>query len=108
MALCCTSAYLEGVSRHGASWTPAQAKGGRSPLGSRRFRQGVVNRIYQSHMQPGDEIEVTGIYRNNFDHSLNTKHGFPVFATMLEANYIERRADKFNRVCAFQLRRSNA
>ncbi len=48
--------------------------------------------------QPGDEVEVTGIYLNRFDLSLNNKHGFPVFATVLEANYIERRADKFSKV----------
>ena len=33
---------------------------------------------------------MTGIYRNNFDASLNTKNGFPVFSTILEANYISR------------------
>jgi DNA replication licensing factor MCM2 len=35
---------------------------------------------------PGEEIEVIGVYRNNFDASLNTKNGFPVFATIIEAN----------------------
>jgi DNA replication licensing factor MCM2 len=35
---------------------------------------------------PGEEIEVIGIYRNNFDAALNTKNGFPVFATIIEAN----------------------
>jgi len=38
--------------------------------------------------RPGEEVEVTGIYRNNFDASLNTRHGFPVFATVIEANYV--------------------
>ncbi len=33
---------------------------------------------------------MTGIYRNNFDSSSNTKNGFPVFSTILEANYISR------------------
>ncbi len=42
---------------------------------------------------PGEEIEVTGIYRNNFDASLNTKHGFPVFATIVEANCISKKED---------------
>ncbi len=27
---------------------------------------------------------VTGIYRNSFDAALNTKNGFPVFATIIE------------------------
>ena len=40
--------------------------------------------------------EVTGIYSNNFDLSLNTKNGFPVFATVVEANYITKKQDLFS------------
>lgn len=43
--------------------------------------------------RPGEEIEVTGIFTNNFDTSLNSKHGFPVFATVLEAVYVEKQGD---------------
>lgn len=39
--------------------------------------------------------EVTGIYRNNFDTSLNVKNGFPVFSTVLEANHINKKEDLF-------------
>ena len=45
--------------------------------------------------KPGEEIEVTGIYRNNFDVSLNIKNGFPVFSTIIEANHINRKEDLF-------------
>ncbi|KAI9137071.1 MCM-domain-containing protein [Paraphysoderma sedebokerense] len=45
--------------------------------------------------RPGEEIEVIGIYRNNFDRSLNLKNGFPVFATVLEANHISKKEDMF-------------
>lgn len=38
--------------------------------------------------KPGDEIEVTGIYSNNFDGALNYKQGFPVFNTLIQANHI--------------------
>ncbi|CAI5438107.1 unnamed protein product [Caenorhabditis angaria] len=38
--------------------------------------------------KPGDEIEVTGVYTNNFDGSLNYKQGFPVFNTIIHANHI--------------------
>ncbi|EGT57247.1 CBN-MCM-2 protein [Caenorhabditis brenneri] len=38
--------------------------------------------------KPGDEIEVTGVYTNNFDGSLNYKQGFPVFNTLIQANHI--------------------
>ncbi len=50
--------------------------------------------------KPGEEVEITGVYRNNFDASLNTKNGFPVFATVLEANHIAKRDDAFS---AFRL-----
>ncbi|GAV82593.1 MCM domain-containing protein/MCM2_N domain-containing protein [Cephalotus follicularis] len=46
--------------------------------------------------RPGEEIEVTGIYTNNFDLSLNTKNGFPVFATVVEANYVTKKQDLFS------------
>uniref|UniRef100_H2YWS1 DNA replication licensing factor MCM2 n=1 Tax=Ciona savignyi TaxID=51511 RepID=H2YWS1_CIOSA len=42
---------------------------------------------------PGDE-EITGIYTNNYNGSLNTKNGFPVFSTVIMANYVERNDDK--------------
>ena len=51
-------------------------------------------------VKPGDEVDVTGIYRNNFDAALNTKNGFPVFATVLEANHIAKRDDAY---AAFRL-----
>lgn len=38
--------------------------------------------------KPGDEIEVTGVYTNNYDGSLNTDQGFPVFATVILANHL--------------------
>jgi DNA replication licensing factor MCM2 len=43
---------------------------------------------------------VTGIYRNNFDASLNSKNGFPVFSTIIEANHINKKEDLF---AAFRL-----
>lgn len=43
---------------------------------------------------------MTGIYRNNFDVSLNVKNGFPVFSTVLEANHINKKEDQFS---AFRL-----
>ena len=41
--------------------------------------------------QPGDEVELTGVYTNNYDGSLNTAQGFPVFATVIMANHILRK-----------------
>eukprot|EP00741_Cyanophora_paradoxa_P011238 tig00020554_g10857.t1 len=42
--------------------------------------------------RPGEQIEVTGVYTNNFDASLNKKNGFPVFSTVIEANHIESKS----------------
>lgn len=41
--------------------------------------------------KPGDDIEVTGVYTNNYDGSLNTNQGFPVFATVIMANHIAKK-----------------
>ena len=40
--------------------------------------------------------EVTRVYTHNFDLSLNTKNGFPVFATVVEANYVTKKQDLFS------------
>ncbi len=37
---------------------------------------------------------MTGIYHNNYDGSLNTANGFPVFATVIQANHISKNDDK--------------
>jgi len=34
------------------------------------------------------------VYTNNYDGSLNTANGFPVFATLVEANYISKKDDR--------------
>ncbi len=44
--------------------------------------------------RPGEEVEVTGVFTNNFDSALNTRNGFPVFRTVVEANYVGKRHDK--------------
>ncbi|KAI6383626.1 MCM DNA helicase complex subunit [Pyricularia grisea] len=44
--------------------------------------------------KPGEEIEVTGTYRNNYDAQLNNRNGFPVFATILEANNVVKAHDQ--------------
>ena len=43
--------------------------------------------------RPGDEVEITGIYTNRYDYQLNVKHGFPIFFTVIEANYVRRVAE---------------
>lgn len=38
--------------------------------------------------------ELTGIYHNNYDGSLNTANGFPVFATIILANHVAKKDNK--------------
>ena len=45
--------------------------------------------------RPGDEIEVCGIYTQSVDFALNAVNGFPVFSTMVEANYVYKSNDAF-------------
>lgn len=42
---------------------------------------------------PGWCPVLAGIYTNNFSHSLNTKDGFPVFSTVIEAVHLKKQTD---------------
>lgn len=76
--------------------SPGSVPPGRLP----RHREVILLWDLIDSAKPGEEIEVTGVYRNGFDASLNTKNGFPVFATVLEANHIYKRDDAY---AAFRL-----
>jgi DNA replication licensing factor MCM2 len=85
--------------------SPGSVPAGRLP----RHREVVCLWDLIDVAKPGEEIvspgnisrtrlmrqEVTGIYRNNFDASLNSKNGFPVFSTVLEANHINKKEDLY-------------
>ncbi|AQZ13633.1 MCM2 (YBL023C) [Zygosaccharomyces parabailii] len=66
---------------------PGTVPAGRLP----RHREVILLSDLVDISKPGEEVEVTGIYKNNYDGHLNAKNGFPVFATILEANSIKRR-----------------
>ncbi|EGO25411.1 hypothetical protein SERLADRAFT_361106 [Serpula lacrymans var. lacrymans S7.9] len=76
--------------------SPGSVPPGRLP----RHREVILLWDLIDNAKPGEEIEVTGIYRNNFDASLNSKNGFPVFSTIIEANHINKKEDLF---AAFRL-----
>ena len=94
--------------------SPGSVPAGRLP----RHREVILLWDLIDSAKPGEEIvciffdswaiyytltskqEVTGIYRNNFDASLNAKNGFPVFSTIIEANHINKKEDLF---AAFRL-----
>ncbi|KAF2739512.1 MCM-domain-containing protein [Polyplosphaeria fusca] len=70
--------------------SPGTVPAGRLP----RHREVILLWDLIDSAKPGEEIEVTGTYRNNYDASLNSKNGFPVFATVLEANYVVKSHDQ--------------
>ncbi|KAF7315586.1 DNA helicase [Mycena indigotica] len=76
--------------------SPGSVPAGRLP----RHREVILLWDLIDSAKPGEEVEITGIYRNNFDASLNAKNGFPVFSTIIEANHVNKKEDLF---AAFRL-----
>ncbi|RKP13512.1 MCM2/3/5 family-domain-containing protein [Piptocephalis cylindrospora] len=64
--------------------SPGSVPPGRLP----RHREVILTADLVDHAKPGEEVEVTGVYRNNYDATLNARQGFPVFATVIEANSV--------------------
>lgn len=70
--------------------SPGTVPAGRLP----RHREVILLWDLIDKAKPGEEIEVTGTYRNNYDAQLNNRNGFPVFATILEANNVVKSHDQ--------------
>lgn len=70
--------------------SPGTVPAGRLP----RHREVILLWDLIDSAKPGEEVEVTGVYRNNYDASLNNKNGFPVFATIIEANHVVKSHDQ--------------
>ncbi|KAI1270435.1 MCM-domain-containing protein [Xylariaceae sp. FL1019] len=70
--------------------SPGTVPAGRLP----RHREVILLWDLIDKAKPGEEIEVTGVYRNNYDAQLNNRNGFPVFATILEANNVIKAHDQ--------------
>jgi len=70
--------------------SPGKVPAGRLP----RTKVVILTGDLVDMCRPGDEIEVTGIFKNNFDVSLNSLNGFPVFATIIEANHVLIKTNK--------------
>ncbi|EME41964.1 hypothetical protein DOTSEDRAFT_81001 [Dothistroma septosporum NZE10] len=69
---------------------PGTVPAGRLP----RHREVILLWDLIDSAKPGEEVEITGVYRNNYDAQLNNKNGFPVFATILEANHVVKSHDQ--------------
>ncbi|CEP24660.1 MCM2 [Cyberlindnera jadinii] len=66
---------------------PGSVPAGRLP----RHREVILLWDLVDVAKPGEEIELTGIYKETYDGALNAKNGFPVFTTVIEANAVRRR-----------------
>lgn len=64
--------------------SPGSVPAGRLP----RYKEVILLNDLIDTARPGEEVEVTGIYRHNVDPSINIMNGFPVFSTVIEANYV--------------------
>lgn len=67
--------------------SPGTVPAGRLP----RHREVILLWDLIDCAKPGEEITVTGIYKNSYDGQLNARNGFPVFTTLIEASSIRRR-----------------
>ena len=70
--------------------SPGTVPAGRLP----RHREVILTWDLIDIAKPGEEVEITGIYRNSYDAQLNNKNGFPVFATIIEANNVVKAHDQ--------------
>lgn len=70
--------------------SPGTVPAGRLP----RHREVILTWDLIDSAKPGEEVDITGIYRNSYDAQLNNKNGFPVFATILEANHVVKSHDQ--------------
>lgn len=71
--------------------SPGSVPAGRLP----RHKEVILLWDLIDSARPGELVEVTGIYQNNFSYALNAKNCFPVFATIIEANFLCKQADQF-------------
>eukprot|EP00485_Elphidium_margaritaceum_P002349 CAMPEP_0202687664 /NCGR_PEP_ID=MMETSP1385-20130828/3322_1 /ASSEMBLY_ACC=CAM_ASM_000861 /TAXON_ID=933848 /ORGANISM="Elphidium margaritaceum" /LENGTH=878 /DNA_ID=CAMNT_0049342499 /DNA_START=79 /DNA_END=2715 /DNA_ORIENTATION=- len=71
--------------------SPGSVPAGRIP----RSRDVILIDDLCDQVRPGEQVNITGVYKNIFDISINVVSGFPVFSTIIEANFIQREADYF-------------
>lgn len=64
--------------------SPGRIPAGRVP----RSKDCILLSDLCDRCKPGDEVDVTGVYTNSYDGSLNTDNGFPVFSTVIFVNHL--------------------
>jgi DNA replication licensing factor MCM2 len=71
---------------------PGSVPPGRLP----RTKELVLHGDLVDSARPGEAVEVTGVYRHAYNASLNSTTGFPVFSTLIEVNYVNKKEDLFS------------
>lgn len=66
--------------------TPGSVPAGRVP----RTKDVVLLHDLIDSVTPGELVEITGVYTNDYDYMLNLRNGFPVFSTVIKANFVAR------------------
>ncbi|KAL0477309.1 DNA replication licensing factor MCM [Acrasis kona] len=74
--------------------SPGSVSAGRIP----RSKDVILLHDLIDGCRPGEEIDVTGVYKHSYDAFLNIKQGFPVFSTIIEANHILKKHDKIGTI----------
>lgn len=69
--------------------SPGSVPAGRVP----RQKEVVLLDDLIDSVSPGEEVEITGIYQHSFDSAVNYRQGFPVFTTIIKANYVDKKGD---------------
>lgn len=69
--------------------SPGKISAGRVP----RAKDVIILGDLCDTCRPGDEIDLTGVYINSYDGSLNVATGFPVFGTLILANNVVKHQD---------------
>eukprot|EP00917_Polyrhabdina_sp_WS-2016_P012483 GHVP01027400.1.p1 GENE.GHVP01027400.1~~GHVP01027400.1.p1 ORF type:complete len:828 (+),score=162.71 GHVP01027400.1:229-2484(+) len=64
--------------------SPGKVIAGRLP----RSKEVILIRDLVDSVKPGEEVEIIGIYKNNYSRQLNLQNGFPVFSTAIEAHSV--------------------
>ncbi|KAH0795989.1 DNA replication licensing factor Mcm2 [Histomonas meleagridis] len=70
---------------------PGSVQPGRLP----RTKEVVLYADLADCCRPGEEVEITGIYKHMMD---IRRQGFPVFSTMIEANHVSRSGDSYSAI----------
>ena len=69
--------------------SPGSVPPGRVP----RQKEVILTNDLVDIARPGDEVEISGVFKSRYDLSTNVKNSFPIFNTNLEANCVKRLND---------------